>query len=445
MKAVGLAVVFRVLVTTLMVILCVTVGAVEDPIAIADRGVVRILVKHGKTFDEKTASGTGFVVATDGFVVTNNHVVSPPGEVFVLVKQASSNTPKLLPAQVTWASSEYDLALLKVANLSSQPLIISDRLPQKGNKVFAIGYPGVADKLLLDRSDANLNGLVESTVSEGVVGRVFFASWLENGEKINILQHGAPINRGNSGGPLLNGCGQVIGVNTAKALGSIEGNAQERNSVVQADGISYASHVAVLIKELKNKGFTLSINSDGCDAINPQAGAADPIAATPAPTQTNWILFSATGAAVTVALLALFVAFNKRGVVKETFTQYRRRSQGVSIQRSTVKSHPSLLLQGLGSSNQNIRVLINASKCNTGALVIGRDATQCDLSIDDPTVSRRHASITWMDGRWMVSDLGSKNGTSIDGVSAGSRASPVRSGQSVTFGKVTLHAQEVQS
>ena len=445
MKAVGLAVVFRVLITTLMVVNCVTLDAAEDPIAIADRGVVRILVKHGKTFDEKTALGTGFVVTMDGFVVTNNHVVNPSGEVFVLVKQVSSNTPKLLPAQVTWASSEYDLALLKVSNLSSQPLIISDQLPQKGNKVFAIGYPGVADRLLLDRSDANLNSLAESTVSEGVVGRVFFASWLHNGEKINILQHGAPINRGNSGGPLLNGCGHVIGVNTQKELGSIEGNAQDGKAVVQADGIFYASHVAVLIKELKSKGFTLSINSDGCNPINPQAGVAEPIVALPAPTQTNWILFSAAGAAVVVALLALFVAFKKRGVVQETFTQYRRRSQGVPMQRPTVKAYPSLLLQGLGSTNQNIRVLINASKCITGVLVIGRDATQCDLSIDDPTVSRRHASITLMDGRWMVSDLGSKNGTNIDGVSAGSRASPLRSGQSVTFGKVTLHAQEIQS
>jgi hypothetical protein len=438
MKAVRQTMVFQMLMSAVMAAFCCQLLAAEDPIAVADRGVVRVVVKHG----EKYVEGTGFVVTSDGFVVTNNHVVSPPGEVLVLVKQSNSNVASLLPAQLTWSSNQYDLALLKVPNLRSQPLIISDKLPLKGTKVFAIGYPGLADRLL-EQQDVNLNSLAESTISEGIVGRVFFSSWLLNGEKINILQHGAPINKGNSGGPLLDACGHVLGVNTQKEVGRIEGNSQDGAALVQADGIFYASHAAVLIKELKSKGLSLSINSEGCNPSSSQTGTFGSNA--DQPTQTEWVMISATGVAIAVALLALFTAFKKRSFVQETFTQYRKRSEATSMNRPAEKIYPWLVLRGQGSSSQKVLIRIDARKCSSKGLVIGRDAQQSDLQVDDPTVSRRHASIAWVDGRWMLSDLGSKNGTTIDGSTIGARACPLRTGQSVNFGKVTLHAQEGQS
>ena len=438
------SVLFRFVIGVLISTHCMQSSALDDPIAVADRSVVRVIVRYGKTFGEGTGEGTGFVVSSDGFVVTNNHVISRPGEMFVMVKQANASKPMLLPAQLAWTSEAYDLALLKVPNLQKPSLTISDQLPTKGSKVFAIGYPGVADRLL-DRPDANLNSFAESTVSEGVIGRIFSASWLENGEQINILQHGAAINRGNSGGPLLDSCGHLVGVNTQKEVGSIVGDAQRGPAVIQADGIFYASHVAVLIRELKNKGLALSIDSTGCGPTNPQASAIAPSTSASKQPQNDWLLFSLVGAAILVASLSLIVAFRKRTIVQETFTRYRRRSDPTPVNQPLAKTNLTLVLRGQGSTSQMIRVLIDVRQCTNKTLVVGRDSEQCDVLIDDPTVSKRHASIRRVNGQWMLSDLGSRNGTAIDGVSIGNRACPLRMGQVVNFGLVGLKVQETLS
>lgn len=139
--------------------------------------------------------GSGFVIDTQGYIVTNNHVIEGADEIVIKFKDN-----KELKATVIGADPLTDLALLKVDpkgyNLKSVPLGNSD-IAEIGDWVIAIGNP------------LGLGG----TVTAGILsakGRV-----LGDGPYDNFLQTDASINPGNSGGPLLNIKGEVIGVNTA--------------------------------------------------------------------------------------------------------------------------------------------------------------------------------------------------------------------------------------
>jgi serine protease Do len=139
------------------------------------------------------AAGSGFVLNSNGFIVTNNHVVENASDI-----QVKLGDGRELPAKVVGRDAKTDLALLKVdaTGLPVIPLGDSTAL-QVGEPVMAIGNPF---------------GL-EQTVTTGIVsatGRV-----IGSGPYDNFIQTDASINPGNSGGPLINARGEVIGINTA--------------------------------------------------------------------------------------------------------------------------------------------------------------------------------------------------------------------------------------
>jgi serine protease Do len=139
------------------------------------------------------AAGSGFILNTNGFIVTNNHVVENATDI-----QVKLGDGRELPAKIVGRDPKTDLALLKVeaTGLPVIPLGDSTAL-QVGEPVMAIGNPF---------------GL-EQTVTTGIVsatGRV-----IGSGPYDNFIQTDASINPGNSGGPLINARGEVIGINTA--------------------------------------------------------------------------------------------------------------------------------------------------------------------------------------------------------------------------------------
>ena len=149
------------------------------------------------TEDERSAAramGSGFIVDPSGLVVTNNHVVAGATDVIVTLHDGTS-----LSAEVVGFDPKTDLSLLRVEADRELPSAIfgnSDRT-RVGDRVFAIGNPF---------------GL-EGTVTTGIVsarGRD-----IQSGPFDDFLQIDAPINQGNSGGPLFDVTGKVIGVNTA--------------------------------------------------------------------------------------------------------------------------------------------------------------------------------------------------------------------------------------
>ena len=407
----------------------------ESAIAQADRSVVRVIVKVTEGYH----SGTGFVVGPGGIVVTNNHVIAGSDGIVVLVKHDGSK-PEKLSATVTWASPDYDLAILQVNGLGSPPLTLFDQLPNKGSQVTAIGYPGVAD-----RQDQNANNLVESTVTQGIIGRVVRSSWRRGGEQLSILQHGAAVNSGNSGGPLLDACGRVVGVNTAKALGRIEGTAAEGLQFNQSDGIFFASHVAVLLDALKKQGVQVSVSSQVCPPSGPVTEAAPPAPGLAPVAQRDWVLSTGIGMAILIAIGALLMAMKKTTVARETFTEYRRRTVPVPVVQNAKEQVPEKapvwLLNGRGSLNQALVLRLDPSQLQARVQVIGRDSSQCELPVDDPTVSRKHASICWSSGEFQLTDLGSTNGTWLDDQPVKQKMVTLRVGQTLTLGKVIFNVQ----
>ena len=148
---------------------------------------------------KRTSLGSGLVIHSDGYVVTNAHVVDGAVEIEVILADGSA-----LPAKVLSSDTQHDLAILKVQPPQDVPLKpavlgVSDDL-MVGEPVVAIGNPlGYAH-----------------TVTTGIISAVDREFELSQNFKISgLIQTDTSINPGNSGGPLLNAYGQVIGINTA--------------------------------------------------------------------------------------------------------------------------------------------------------------------------------------------------------------------------------------
>jgi len=139
------------------------------------------------------AQGSGFFISSDGYIVTNNHVVDHAKEVTITTADG-----KTVPARVVGTDPKTDLALLKTKNGSNHPFVtFASQEPRVGDWVVAIGNP------------FGLGG----TVTAGIVsarGRD-----IGSGPYDDFLQIDAPVNHGNSGGPTFNENGEVVGINTA--------------------------------------------------------------------------------------------------------------------------------------------------------------------------------------------------------------------------------------
>ncbi len=140
------------------------------------------------------AQGSGFIISEDGYVVTNNHVIQDADEITVILQDNSR-----LEATLVGRDAKTDLAVLKVqANRTLPSVSFGDSDKSRvGDRVLAIGNP------------FGLGG----TVTSGIIsarGRD-----IRSGPYDNFLQTDASINRGNSGGPMFNMDGEVIGINSA--------------------------------------------------------------------------------------------------------------------------------------------------------------------------------------------------------------------------------------
>jgi S1-C subfamily serine protease len=145
------------------------------------------------------ASGSGFIISTDGFVVTNHHVIEHATEIKVALADG-----RVVNAELKGTDPSTDIAVLKIyeTGLKALSFANSESL-QPGQIAIAIGNP---------------LGL-QHTVTAGVVSALGRTLRANNGRLIDdIIQTDASLNPGNSGGPLVDSSGQVIGVNTATIL-----------------------------------------------------------------------------------------------------------------------------------------------------------------------------------------------------------------------------------
>ena len=197
-------------------------ASIPDVVEAASGSVVGIIqyqpnARTGKLTEY--ASGSGFIISENGYILTNAHVVSGAAAVDVLFSDGEKKTAQVVGSDVTT-----DIAVLKVEGENYPALPIGDSSTLRvGEYVIAIGNPLSAYELY-------------GTVTFGIISAT--------AREINIdgfvntfLQTDAAINFGNSGGPLINMAGQVIGMNTAK---SITAGYDTRGNAISAEGIGFA-------------------------------------------------------------------------------------------------------------------------------------------------------------------------------------------------------------
>ncbi|MCL6106060.1 MAG: trypsin-like peptidase domain-containing protein [Actinobacteria bacterium] len=170
------------------------IGAVEK----TGPAVVHIGVRHGQKRGRRQAegAGSGVIIASDGYVVTNSHVVNGARSIKVSLPDGTS-----YPAGLQGHDPATDLALIRVpaSGLASAELGDSGNL-KVGQMAIAIGNPFG----------------FQSTVTSGVISAVGRSLRSYSGRLIeNVIQTDAALNPGNSGGPLVDSSGMVIGINTA--------------------------------------------------------------------------------------------------------------------------------------------------------------------------------------------------------------------------------------
>lgn len=151
---------------------------------------------------ESASVGTGVIMTADGYVITNAHVISGGETCWVVLANGMDYT-----AQLVGYDTDEDLAVLKLEGAQDLPVAEfgNSDLAVVGDRVYAIGNP--------------LGIELRGTLTEGILSAINRDVELE-GRVLNVLQTTAALNNGNSGGPLINRYGQVIGINTLKMSGT---------------------------------------------------------------------------------------------------------------------------------------------------------------------------------------------------------------------------------
>lgn len=182
---------------------------------------------------QTASAGSGFIITEDGYIVTNCHVVSGGGSVKVTLYDGST-----YDGTVVGSDEEFDIAVVKINASGLKPVTIGDSSAlQVGNDVAVIGNP---------------LGELTFSMSEGIVSCVDRLINVE-GSPFNMIQVTAAVNSGNSGGPLFNIYGEVVGIVSAKYSNASNGTTVE--------GLGFAipiNDVASMIQDIISDGYVSS-------------------------------------------------------------------------------------------------------------------------------------------------------------------------------------------
>lgn len=216
----------------------------EKVASTASNSVVEIVTesvtKSQYTQDMVTeGAGSGVILSSDGYIVTNNHVIDGASKITVTTKDEKSYS-----ATLVGTDSESDVALLKIDATDLQPVVMgdSDKL-SVGQEAVAIGNP---------------LGELGGTVTNGIISALNRQITLD-GETMNLLQTDTAINPGNSGGGLFNSEGELIGLVVAKSSGE------------DVEGLGFAipvNDVKTVVEALMTNGYVSGRTTMGVELVD---------------------------------------------------------------------------------------------------------------------------------------------------------------------------------
>jgi len=390
------------LLMSLLILACVTMSTLAASNSVIDEArysVVRIYVTLAGGGYTGYSTGTAFIVAQSGtstVLVTNLHVISgvwatediflSPQEIYII---PSDLTGAWIEPQVTYLKDGLDLVILTTtAGLSGR-----DSLPLSDNTnvhtadtVYALGFPGMADDMI-DNGEDLPSGVDDVTVTKGIISKV---NATRNG--MDAFQTDCYINHGNSGGPLLNEAGEVIGVNT---WGS--------------DGVNFTIHISYIIDALTEFGIDhvkLNSDSDLVPDINENMPEAQTLIFEPKPIPLAdywWVLL------IPAACVVVWI-----GIVRKRRHTGATRPSNLPVTQPV--QHPPI-----GNASSHLICtrgnFAGATFPIGGSISIGRDPKRCQIVFPGDTkgISSLHCEVRSQDSGVALTDKGSTYGTFLTG------------------------------
>ena len=422
-----------------------------------EKSVVRIVNRMA----QDAGTGSGFIFNSDGYIGTNNHVIDGSVRLTVLYSGTSSE----ISARLIWKSAELDLAIIKIDNNSRPAIKLTTSIPAKGSDVFALGFPGEGDMLGV---------ATDPTVTKGTLGRLFRGSWRRTGTGLDILQHSAATNPGNSGGPLLDDCGRVIGVNTQASLELVRLPNGQLDQVTKAAGLYWSSSIKELIRILDRQSIAYQAEASTCVfSSTPSAPAQDDEArelakdaheetaeATQETLDVNnrlkkqdryMVVWIGLLVLLTVASLLLALRRPRQQIIRVVESAKERLSQRLGSRSSPVSSGKKggsggLVLSGFDQRGHPIRVRVfrGVAKSAQGGIILGRHPKLVDQVINNSEVSRRHLRIEYREGVFQVQDLNSTNGSHLNGdVLIPYQSAVLKAGDRLFLGRLELMVSQL--
>ena len=290
-------------------------GGVPQEVMEATKSVVRILAEY----HDGSATGSGFVIKNDGtevLIATNNHVVEDdPNSIRIWVGE-----DRQVDAEVVFTTSAKDLCVLRITEpVDMAPLTLSEEDAQHGSAIYAVGYPGASDVL----SDTEAHTSESVTITDGIISSIRSFTIEEGEAPVKLLLMNAAINHGNSGGPLFNTKGEVIGINTYGVTGG------------DAQGVFGSVDISELWKLLDEYGIVLV----------EEVPETEPLPTEPPVPEKKPLPIAGIAAGAVFAVLALIlVMLNGKKNKKVTLRAYMRRfPQGMAVNEAVSMLFPAAI------------------------------------------------------------------------------------------------------
>lgn len=407
----------------LLFVLVASASANQDSVR---RSVVRIYTEGVESSgDEFTATGTGFAVGSKQapveYFVTNDHVVENAKSTYIIMDGEGT----LLPCEIVATSDKRDLALLrlKTPTTEREASVLrpfdAQEMAMSTESVWAYGYPGVVDVLVTGgSSDSLASSMSDLSVTTGTITRIDFRAKTGEGEQII---HDASVSGGNSGGPLVDKDGYVLGVNTWAVASSRETNnadvygAISVNEVItflDAQGIGYTTVESLEKGEDNANGIQKGETETTEDEDQSEDGTNG---------QTIGVIIGAAALAIGVLIALIRSAKAKKAGADSQARKDREKEKEKEKEKDREdKTRPQ------DEKEKRRFALI----CESGALVghapfelgdttvIGRDPQRCTIVFprDTKGVSHVHCTLFCQNGMVVVRDENSSFGTRVDQV-----------------------------